>query len=76
MRTTVDLDEDVLRVAKHLAEERQQTLGRVLSDLFRQGIRPAGKVGQRHGKIPVLPRNDGARPVTSRLVKELLESEP
>ena len=40
MRTTLDLDEDILRVAKHLAQERAQSLGRVLSDLARQGLQP------------------------------------
>ncbi len=76
MRTTGDLDEDVLQVAKRLAGERQQTLGRVLSELLRQVIRPRHKASHHHGKIPVLPRRPGARPVTSRLVKELLEQQP
>ena len=76
MRTTIDLDEDLLTVAKHLAEERSQTLGRVVSDLLRQGLQPTVKVPAREGKIPVLPPIPGARPVTSRDVKDLLETEP
>ena len=75
MRATVDLDEDVLRIAQHLAEERRQSLGRVLSDLVRQGIPPASKLTARSGKIPVLPRKPNAAPVTSRAVKDLLETE-
>ena len=75
MRTTVDLDEDVLRVAKHLAQEREETLGRVLSDLIRQGLQPSSKVAVRRGVIPILSRKPGARPVTSQTVKELLETE-
>jgi hypothetical protein len=41
MRTTVDLDKDILRVAKYLAQERAQSPGRVLADLVRQGLQPA-----------------------------------
>ena len=75
MRTTVDLDEDILRVVKNLAQESEQSMGRVLSDFARRGLRPANeKVSLRHG-IPVFPRLPGARPVTSEMVKELLESE-
>ncbi len=73
MRTTVDLDEDVLRVAKHLAEEREQSLGRVLSDLIRRGLQPSKKIAVRHGIIPTLTRKPGAKPVTSQAVRELLE---
>jgi len=73
MRTTVDLDEDVLRVAKHLAQEREQSLGRVLSDLVRSGLQPKGKVSVRRGAIPILSRKPGAQPVTTQAVKELLE---
>lgn len=73
MRTTVDLDEDVLRAAKDLAEERDQSLGRVLSELARRGLEPRKiKISMRDG-IPTLPRRPGAKPVTSKIVKELLE---
>jgi hypothetical protein len=75
MRTTVDLDEDVLRVAKHLAHEREQSLGRVLSDLVKRGLQPGGEIAVRKGVVPVLPRKPGARPVTSQHVRELLEAE-
>jgi hypothetical protein len=75
MRTTVDLDEDILRVAKDLARENEQSLGRVLSDLARRGLKPPKRsVSMRNG-IPVFPRLPGAKPVTSAMVKELLESE-
>lgn len=75
MRTTVDLDEDILRVAKDLAREKEQSLGRVLSDLARRGLKPPKRsVSMRNG-IPVFSRLPGAKPVTSEMVKELLESE-
>lgn len=75
MRTTVDLDEDILRLLKHLAHDREQSLGRVLSDVVRQSLTNPGKVMVEHGQIPVLPRKPGAQPVTSEAVKQLLEIE-
>jgi hypothetical protein len=75
MRTTVDLDEDLLRLAKHLAREREESLGRVLSDLVRRGLQPEPARHQRGSRIPVLARKPGARPVTTSAVQELLENE-
>jgi hypothetical protein len=76
MRTTVNLDEDVLRVAKTLAQQRRQSLGRVLSDYFRAGLRPPGPsaIQERNG-IPLVPRRADASPVTPELVRELLEAD-
>lgn len=75
MRTTLDLDEDILRVAKDLAEERAQSVGRVLSELARKGLQPSAPAVDVRDGIPLLPRKPGARPVTSQMVKDLLESE-
>ena len=73
MRTTINLDEDILRAAKDLAEERRQSLGRVLSDLVRRGLQPRrATVATRNG-VPILARKPGAKPVTSKVVKDLLE---
>lgn len=74
MRTTVDLDDEVLSVAKHLAQERGVSLGRVLSDLVRRGLQPPKTPAPRKGAIPKLPRKPGAQPVTAQIVKELLEA--
>jgi len=75
MRTTVDLDEDILRVAKDLARESDKSLGRVLSELVKRGLKPSKKPLSMRNGIPVFPRLPGAKPVTSEMVKELLESE-
>ncbi len=75
MRTTVDLDEDILRTAKQLAREREQSLGRVLSDLARGGLSHRGQPSRPRGGIPVFARLPEAKPVTSEIVKELLDSE-
>jgi hypothetical protein len=75
VRTTIDIDEDILRAAKHLAEERSQSLGRVLSELARKGLQPSAHPLDARNGVPLLPRKSGARPVSSQTVKDLLESE-
>jgi len=76
VRTTVNLDDDILRVAKTLAQQRGQSLGRILSDYFRAALRPAApsQLAERNG-VPLLPRRTGAPLVTPDLVKELLEAD-
>lgn len=38
MRTTLDIDDDVLQAAKELAQHENKTAGQILSDLARRGI--------------------------------------
>ena len=71
MRTTLDIDEDILNAAKELATLRRSTAGQVLSELARKGLqrRESGEV--RNG-VPLLPRRpeSAARP-TMHLVNSL-----
>ena len=55
MRTTLDLDEDVLQAAKEIAANRGTTAGRVLSDLARKALTPAKRTHERNG-VPLLQR--------------------
>ena len=74
MRTTLDIDDDVLQAAKELAAVRRMTAGQMLSELARQALAPsrAGKV--RNG-VPVLPRRPQERPrPTMKLVNELRDA--
>ncbi len=75
MRTTLNLDEDVLRVAKRLASERGQSIGRVVSEGFRQALRPAGAAAAERNGIPQLRRRAEGQVVTPDLVRELLEAD-
>ena len=72
MRTTLDIDEDILRTAKAIAKDSDQSLGRVLSDLARRGLNapPVEYVELRNG-MPLLPRRADAKTVTLEMVKEL-----
>jgi len=41
MRTTLDIDDDVLQAAKELARRERTTAGRVVSELARRGLTEA-----------------------------------
>jgi hypothetical protein len=71
MRTTLDLDEDLLEAAKELAAVRGTTAGRVISDLVRQALEARPRVATRNG-VPLLPpRPSGSRRPTMTLVNQL-----
>jgi predicted DNA-binding ribbon-helix-helix protein len=75
MRTTVDLDPDVLQAAKSLARDRNQSVGRVLSDLARHGLTdPSNLSSEVRNGVPLLPRRTG-KTVTSETVRALLDAE-
>ena len=72
MRTTLNLDDDVLRAVKEIAKLRGSTAGQVLSELARAALRrPDGKGGTRNG-VPLLEPVEGAGIVTTDHVAELL----
>jgi hypothetical protein len=75
MRTTVDIDEDLLRTVRAIAHENEQSIGRTLTDLARKGLEPPAANFATVNGIPVLMPKPGAKPVTSEHVKELLELE-
>lgn len=71
MRTTLDLDDDVLQMAKELAETLGTTAGKVVSDLARKGLAaPASTARVRNG-VPLLARRPGGKRLTMKLVNEL-----
>jgi hypothetical protein len=59
MRTTLDIEDDVLQAAKELAQREGGTAGQVISTLARRGLaRPAAGRKNRsglRGGVPVLP---------------------
>ena len=75
MRTTVNLDEDVLQAARDLAAVRRSTLGQVLSELARKGLQGDREPARTRNGVPLLPRRPGARTVTTEAVRRLLDEE-
>ena len=74
MRTTLNLDSEVLRVMKDLAEVRGVSLGRAVSDLLREALKPKMPVQSRE-RFPTLPVTSGARAGTLELIDELMEAD-
>lgn len=72
MRTTVNLDDDVVRAARSLAREQGRSLGEVLSDLARRGLEPPAELRYR-GEFPVFLVREGAAPLTPEMVTRAAE---
>jgi len=76
MRTTLDVDDDVLLVVKERARHERRSAGAVLSELARAGLSgaalPVTDGGGRHGFRP-LPRRGAA--VTNAVIDALIDDE-
>jgi hypothetical protein len=59
MRTTLDLDLDVLQAAKEIAQTRGLTAGQVVSELVRKAM-AAPKAGRVRNGVPLLRRTPGS----------------
>ena len=80
MRTTLDIDDDVLIAAKELAKARKSTAGEVISDLVRKALTVPTSLAAATGPGGTISKNGwyvlpsrGGPPVTSELVQRLLE---
>ena len=64
MRTTLNLDEDVHRAAKEIARLRGMPMGKVMSDLARQGLAKKHDHSPERNGVPLLPPRAHARRVS------------
>jgi hypothetical protein len=71
MRTTPAIDDDVFSAAKGLAAREHTSIGKVISALARQALRPAASPGSTRTGIALLPVRADALPVTPELVNRL-----
>ena len=71
MRTTLNLDEDVHRAAKEIARLRGMPMGKVMSDLARQGLAKKHDHSPERNGVPLLPPRADARPVSLAVVNAL-----
>ena len=81
MRTTLNIDDDVLSAAKELAAKERKTAGKILSEFFRRALHApaaarskasATKYLMKNG-IPVLPSRGEV--VTVEKVRRIMEEE-
>jgi Ribbon-helix-helix protein, copG family len=61
MRTTIRLDDDLLRRAKRAAAERGTTLTALIEDALRRALAPGSVSGRTREPLPVF-RGDGLQP--------------
>ncbi|HVL84636.1 MAG TPA: hypothetical protein VM367_10200 [Pseudonocardia sp.] len=71
MRTTLDLDEDVVEAARELAAGQRRSLGSVISELARRGLTPARV--EVDGDLPVIRVPVGTPPITPEMVRRALD---
>ena len=67
MRTTLNVDDDVLASARALATERGVSVGAALSDLARRSLRSRRAAGER--SIPGFTVDAGSPPITPEMVR-------
>lgn len=74
MRTTLDLDPDVLQAAKEIASVRGTTAGKVISDLVRKALASNAATTKVRNGVPLMPRRPaGSPPITVKFVEDLLD---
>ena len=69
MRTTINIDDDLLAVIRSIAETSSRPIGRVASELIRKGLRRDEKTGYEDG-LPVFEVRESAPAITLEDVKK------
>jgi len=76
MRTTVELEDDVLCAVEELAQQQGVSIGKVLSDLARQALtKQQPSMTVRNG-IPLFPIQPNAGITTLEIVNQLRDEVP
>jgi len=75
MRTTIDIDDDVLADAEQLAKQTSHTVGKVLSTLSRTPLKVSLTAAGSRSGFPLLPMRDPT-PVTLEFVNRLRDELP
>jgi hypothetical protein len=73
MRTTLELDDDVVAAARELASAERRSLGSVVSELARRGLTPARV--EADGDLPVVRVPAGTPAITPEMVRRALDED-
>ena len=73
MRTTLEIDDDVVAAARELAADQRRSLGSVISELARRGLTPAQVEAE--GTLPVIRVPAGTPPITPEMVRRALDED-
>jgi hypothetical protein len=71
----LEIDDDVLELARGLASHRKESIGRVISDLCRKNLDRSQGAAVRNG-VRIIQRDTGGIPVTLDLVNKLRDEAP
>jgi hypothetical protein len=71
MRTTLEIDDDVVAAARELAADQRRSLGSVISELARRGLTPARV--EVDGDLPVIRVPAGTAAITPEMVRRALD---
>jgi hypothetical protein len=73
MRTTLNLDDDIVMAARELAEAERRSLGSMISELARRGLTPARV--ETTDDLPVIHVPAGSPPITPEMVRRALDED-
>lgn len=73
MRTTLELDDDLVAAARDIAAHEHRSLGAVVSELARRGLTPARV--EADGDLPVIRVPAGVPAITSEMVRRALDED-
>lgn len=74
MRTTLNLDDDALKLLREYSETRSLALGKAASELLRKGANAPVRSKMENGFCTVVLPEEGPK-ITAEQVKRLLEDE-
>jgi hypothetical protein len=74
VRTTLSIDDDVLSAARAIALQTDRSVGEVISELARRGLRPAPEPSASRG-LPCFNVSEKARPLTPDAVRRAQDDE-
>jgi hypothetical protein len=76
MRTSLEIDDDVIAAAKHVARLKEQGIGKTISELARRGlIADSSPTVAIEAGVPFWIHKPAAIPVTNELVRSLADEE-
>ncbi len=75
MRTTLDIDDELLLTVKEMARQRGTAAGSVISEQLRESLLPKCLGVEYRDGVPVLPRRPQGPVVTSERVNRLREED-
>lgn len=79
MRTTLNLDDNLVRRAKERAASRDRTLTSVIEEALERLLAEETRIRQKPYRVPVGPRPSGVRPGVDlndpRAIREILDEE-